>query len=175
MIIVTIFRFQHAGRQRTAQNNQPVAPVDEQAELCETMTIDYPPSTESPACMASLSPLNSPSIHQSPSSPQTPITTRTQSPAKTPTPVRLNLENVTLRRTNKKKQAVSYNAAPTPVLNRSQRGRVIKPRLAPGERIVYDCYGSPIEARKDITRTHISNRQSDQFVSLSSRIMFYQC
>jgi isoleucyl-tRNA synthetase len=36
--------------------------------------------------------------------------------------------------------------------------------LAPGERIVYDCYGSPIEARKDVTLTHISNRRkSDQF------------
>lgn len=76
-----------------------------------------------------------------------------------------NFKNITVRRTAKNKQPVSYNAAPTPVLNRSQKGRIIKPRLAPGERIVYDCYGSPIEARKSITRTHVTNNSSAGLVS----------
>lgn len=110
--------------------------------------------------MASLSPLNSPSTRRSLSPTNTSV--------KTPSPAKVNLTNVTVRRTAKKKTSIkrpAFNAAPTPVLNRSSRGRLVKPRLAPGERIVYDCYGSPIEARKSITITHITNRHSDQFVS----------
>lgn len=168
---LTFFRFQHAGRQRGAPAHQTRKAEQEEDDRPGPSTrrrqksesVENDQKMESPARMASLSPLNSPSI------PDTPTTTdRSPSPIKTPTPVKRKslLKNVTVRRTAKRNSSVSvYNAAPTPVLNRSKHGRVIKPRLAPGERIVYDCYGSPIEARKDITRTHISNNSSIEFVS----------
>lgn len=147
------FLFEHAGRQRKPNQDNPSPTIQEVSPSPEPIIADIPSDFGSPARMASLSPLNSPSYRQTPSTPKTPQTTK------------VNLDNVTIRRTTQKRRKTStiYNAAPTPILNRSQRGRVIKPRLGAGERIVYDCYGSPIEARKDITLTHISNRRkSDQ-------------
>ncbi|KAI6218344.1 hypothetical protein M3Y99_01717800 [Aphelenchoides fujianensis] len=58
----------------------------------------------------------------------------------------------------------------TPVLNRSRSGRLLKPRLAAGERIVYNAAGSPIAVRQPTTRTHLTNASSQNLNAIAKQL-----
>ncbi|KAI6171638.1 hypothetical protein M3Y98_00884700 [Aphelenchoides besseyi] len=64
------------------------------------------------------------------------------------------------KRGRRSKRDSDFFTPQTPELNRSKRGRLLKPRLAFGERIVYNSMGEPIKLRKSTTTTHLTNTDS---------------
>ncbi|KAI6195658.1 hypothetical protein M3Y94_01013600 [Aphelenchoides besseyi] len=72
------------------------------------------------------------------------------------------------KRGRKSKRDSDFFTPQTPELNRSKRGRLLKPRLAFGERIVYNSKGNAIEARTSTTTTHLTNNHSKALKAIAN-------
>ncbi|KAI6170081.1 hypothetical protein M3Y98_01202400 [Aphelenchoides besseyi] len=68
----------------------------------------------------------------------------------------------------KSKRDSDFFTPQTPELNRSKRGRLLKPRLAFGERIVYNSMGEPIKLRKSTTTTHLTNTDAKMLNAIAN-------
>ncbi|KAI6216852.1 hypothetical protein M3Y95_01253000 [Aphelenchoides besseyi] len=91
--------------------------------------------------------------------------TRLQNSQKTLTPVTPPNRP---KRGRKFKRDSDFFTPQTPELNRSKRGRLLKPRLAFGERIVYNSKGEAIEARTSTTTTHLTNKNSKALKAIAN-------
>ncbi|CAD5220696.1 unnamed protein product [Bursaphelenchus okinawaensis] len=81
----------------------------------------------------------------------------------------------TTRRTSKNNTRRSSQANMTdsfdlPDLQRSKRGRLLKPRLGAGERIVYDKDGDIVEIRQNTTRTHLNPTASQSIFAIAKSL-----